>query len=312
MRTVVAVYDTEERARDAIEALIDAGFERDDISLATRTEEEGVHVEEAEEGGEEAAEGAAAGAGLGVVVGGLTGLAIGLSAIAVPGLGAVAAAGPLAGLISGGLTGAVAGGVIGALVELGVSEEEAEVYAEAVRRGSTLVAVRTHDERADNAESVLDRFNPVDVERRSQKWREEGWEGFDEEAEPFTDEEIKREREAYAAYETEDEDVDTLVHPEDVADIGDRSEWREDDWRQHELGFRHHYQQNYADTDEDYEYYVVAYRYGYNLANNSRYEDYDWSDIESDARQCWEDRYGEDSWSDVREAVHTSYYRCSS
>ena len=37
---------------------------------------------------------------------------------------------------------AVAGGILGALTEAGVSEEDAQVYAEGVRRGGTLLTVR--------------------------------------------------------------------------------------------------------------------------------------------------------------------------
>jgi hypothetical protein len=71
--------------------------------------------------------------------------------------------------------GAVAGGLVGALMELGVPEEEAHLYTEGIRRGGTLVAVRTSDDLASRAAGILDDHNPIDIDRRSAEWRGDGW-----------------------------------------------------------------------------------------------------------------------------------------
>ena len=59
--------------------------------------------------------------------------------LAIPGIGPVVAAGWLAALASGAVGGGVAGGIIGAIVETGTSKENAELYAEALRRGGAIV-----------------------------------------------------------------------------------------------------------------------------------------------------------------------------
>ena len=85
-----------------------------------------------------AAEGAATGAGIGAGLGGAAGLLAGLGVLAIPGLGPVVAAGWLASTTLGVMAGAATGTIVGALTEAGVSEEEAPLYAEGVRRGGTL------------------------------------------------------------------------------------------------------------------------------------------------------------------------------
>jgi hypothetical protein len=114
------------------------------------------------------------GAGIGAVVGGLGGLLVGLGALAIPGIGPVLAAGPLAaalGALAGAGIGAAAGGLIGAMVDMGIPEDQAELYSEGVRRGATLVIVRASDERAEDAVRIMNQFNPIDINRRSEEWR---------------------------------------------------------------------------------------------------------------------------------------------
>lgn len=101
----------------------------------------------------EASDGAGAGALGGGIVGGLAGVLVGLGVLTIPGLGPVLAAGPLAAAIGttgaaigagavGAAAGAAAGGLLGALVGAGIPHGDANVYAEGVRRGGTLVVAR--------------------------------------------------------------------------------------------------------------------------------------------------------------------------
>ena len=70
------------------------------------------------------------------------GATVGLGIIAIPGIGPVVAVGwPSKAVFAA--AGGVAGGVLGALTEAGVSEEDAQAYAEGVRRGGTLLTVRS-------------------------------------------------------------------------------------------------------------------------------------------------------------------------
>lgn len=187
MRTVVGLYDRFDDAQNVVQALRQAGFRSEDISLVASDQkgEYKRYFEGGEGKAEDIAEGAAAGAGVGAVLGGLGGLLVGLGALAIPGIGPVLAAGPIASALAGAGLGAVAGGIVGALTDLGIPEDQANRYAEGIRRGGTLVVVRSEDHLADQAVQVMNRFNPVDVNRRVERWKSENWTRFDETAEPL-------------------------------------------------------------------------------------------------------------------------------
>jgi hypothetical protein len=98
-------------------------------------------------------------------VGGVVGLAAGMVAVVIPGIGPLLAAGPLAGAIGGLTLGAATGGVIGLLRDQGISEEQAEFYAEGVKRGGSLVTVHdVSEDRAGNAREILERHGAIDTE----------------------------------------------------------------------------------------------------------------------------------------------------
>lgn len=175
-RTVIGLFERMDDARAAVNDLVAHGFQREDISFMARQTTEGAHaVGEGETRGEHVSEGAGTGAGIGAVVGGIGGLLVGLGTLAIPGIGPLVAAGPIISTIAGAGLGAGVGTLLGALVGLGVPREEAEYYAEGVRRGGTLVAVKTSDDRANNAAEILESHNPSDIQRRAEEWRAEGW-----------------------------------------------------------------------------------------------------------------------------------------
>lgn len=195
MRTVTGLYDDYDDARAVVNSLEDAGIPSDDISLVHR----GSETSESN-----APEGAAAGAGIGAVAGGTGGLLAGLGLLAIPGVGPVVAAGWLvataAGAAAGAIAGGAAGGIIGSMTSAGVDEDTAHVYAEGVRRGSTLVSARVADDKLDVASAILNRNSPVDVDSRRAMYREEGWERFDEGNPDLTEEELARERDRLRNY----------------------------------------------------------------------------------------------------------------
>jgi hypothetical protein len=146
---------------------------------------------------------AAAGAVTGGVVGGAAGLAASLMGLAIPGIGPIIAAGPIVSLLTGAGVGAVAGGLIGGLTDMGVSHGDAQYYAEAVRRGGALVTVRADDARAERAAEIMRNHGAVDIERRAEQWRQRGWSGFDEKAQPYTAEDLAREEDLYGERDRE-------------------------------------------------------------------------------------------------------------
>ena len=148
------------------------------------------------DGRDDRAEGAAAGAGVGAALGGAAGALAGLGLLAIPGVGPVVAAGWLVSTVAGAAVGGATGGVIGALTQAGVSEEDAHVYAEGVRRGGTLVTARVNDSQRKSLQAILDR-SAVNIATRRTAYQQAGWKSFDEKAPPYTAEQIKRERELY-------------------------------------------------------------------------------------------------------------------
>ena len=198
MRTVAHLYDSYATAESVVADLERAGFAHDAVSLvanqgvapasqatAVPTTETGTH----------AGTGAGTGASIGTLLGGGAGLLAGIGALAIPGVGPVIAAGWLVATLTGAGAGAAAGGLLGSLTGAGVSEEHAHVYTEGVRRGSTLVSVRADDMRVTEAEAIMARHGPVDVDARGAQYRDTGdWSGFDETRGAMTADEIGAER----------------------------------------------------------------------------------------------------------------------
>jgi hypothetical protein len=177
--TIVGLFENRAQAQQLVEELRARETAGEDISVMSP----GADAAETAEG--DRASGVAIGAGTGAALGGLGGLLVGLGALALPGIGPVLAAGPLAAALAGAGLGAAAGGVIGALTDLGIPEEDAHVYAEAVRRGGTLVTVHAADERTDAIIALMVRHGAVDVDENVTRWRQAGWPGFDPAAEPL-------------------------------------------------------------------------------------------------------------------------------
>lgn len=176
-KTVVAIYDDITVARQIVEDLVHADFERSDISLITNdAQNQYSHYLDEHYTPRDDAVTATEGAGFGAVVGALTGILVGLAALTIPGIGLAIVAGPIVAGITGMLTGAVTGGVVGALVKSGVPEDQAPYYAEGIRRGATLISLETADTL--RAEDIMHRYGSIDIHERSSVWRQEGWKGF--------------------------------------------------------------------------------------------------------------------------------------
>jgi hypothetical protein len=128
------------------------------------------------------------GAGLGALAGALGGLVLGLGVVTLPGIGSVVSAGWLFSMLAGSATGAVLGGaagsLIGVLLQEGIDDPDAQVYAESLRRGGSLVVVHVEDRFVSAAESIMIRHR-VDIAARRDELRAEGWTRFDDHAEPF-------------------------------------------------------------------------------------------------------------------------------
>ena len=175
MKTITHLYDRYADAADAIAAVETAGIPVHDISLLTHSDADidNEAAKLAADGNPESdGHGAGRGAGIGGVLGGGVGLLAALGLVAIPVVGPFVAAGWLFSTIVGAAAGAGMGGVVGALVEdAAVSHEDAVLYAEGVRRGGSLVAVRVADKDAVRVNGILERFHPVDLALLTQTLR---------------------------------------------------------------------------------------------------------------------------------------------
>ena len=217
MTVVSRLYDNYSDATRAVSELERAGIPHSDISIVANnaegwySEDGGVaradrdgrinrdrdgRIDRDRDGVDDRAEGAAAGAGIGAALGGTAGLLAGLGLLAIPGLGPVVAAGWLASTAALAVAGGATGGLIGALTQSGVSEEDANVYAEGVRRGGTLVTARVPDAERARCEAILDRAS-VNLRDRAALYQKSGWSRFDPAAPAYTEEQIRNERELY-------------------------------------------------------------------------------------------------------------------
>lgn len=168
--TVSRLFDHYAGAQDAVLRLEQAGIPNESISILANNSEKWFSPDLASA----AAKGAAVGAGFG----GVGGLLAGLGMLAIPGMGPIVAAGWLVAAAAGAASVAAAGGIIGMLAEAGVSTNEAEVYAESIRRGGSLVSARVPEADKARCEAILD-SSAVDIAERRRALASSGWSGFD-------------------------------------------------------------------------------------------------------------------------------------
>ncbi|MBV9508881.1 MAG: hypothetical protein JO303_01205 [Caulobacteraceae bacterium] len=177
---ITRLFDSFTDAEPAVLELERVGVKHSEISLVSHRsarKHAGMNVREPYDrtAGEASAGDAGIGAAVGVVVGAAGGILAGLGLFAIPGLGPVIAAGWLAsaavGAVAGGAVAGAAGGIIGALTNAGVSQAEADVYAEGARRGGTLVSAKVTDAQIAAAETALNSIPYVDIIVRGAAYR---------------------------------------------------------------------------------------------------------------------------------------------
>jgi hypothetical protein len=71
------------------------------------------------------------------------------------------------------------GSRVDTLKDLGVPEDEAHAFAEAVRRGAVVVIGRLDNVAIERALAVMDRYRPVDLDERVRAYQDAGWTRYD-------------------------------------------------------------------------------------------------------------------------------------
>lgn len=204
-QTITRLFDDYADAKTAVSALEAHGIPHSDISLVANNGR-GEHVAGDHDTGLDGVNDhgdVSRGTSTGALLGGAGGLLAGLGLLAIPGLGPIVAAGWLAATAAGAgigaAGGAATGGIVGALKNAGHSEEDANVYSEGVRRGGTLVSVRTDELEAGQVESILHLNGSVDTAERGASYRQNGWTSFDPEAAAYSRDEMDGERSRYSS-----------------------------------------------------------------------------------------------------------------
>ena len=205
-KVISRLYKSYDQAQQAVRDLEAAGVTNSDISIVANNSDDwysnggnggtAKRVDRDRDGVDDRAEGAGTGAGIGAAIGGAAGLLTGLGLLAIPGVGPVVAAGWLVATAAGAAAGGLTGGIVGALTQAGVSDEDAHVYAEGVRRGGTLVTARVPDVTASQLEMVLDRSALRTADLRS-SYSKGGWKTFDPAAKPYSADQVRKERSLY-------------------------------------------------------------------------------------------------------------------
>jgi hypothetical protein len=202
--TISRLYNSYAEAKEAVRSLEAAGVKHNDISILASNADNWYSEDRKGDtfpdrdldGKDDRAEAGRTGAGVGAAIGSAAGLLAGLGLMAIPGVGPVVAAGWLVSTLTGAVAGGATGGVIGALTQAGVSKEDADIYAEGLRRGGAVVSARVVDADASRLQVLMDR-SAVRLADRGAAYRKAGWKSFDPNATPYTAEQVRKERDLY-------------------------------------------------------------------------------------------------------------------
>lgn len=150
MEQTVGVYPSHQHALKAVEALIEHGFHKENISIIGQAEliddtlqiKSGELIQEAE-------------VSIGVAAGSVLGVLTGIGIFAIPGLGFLYGAGALIGAIAGFDFGLIAGGVVALLTSIGIKKEHVIRIHEHLKEGRFLVIVQGQHKEVHEAREIL-------------------------------------------------------------------------------------------------------------------------------------------------------------
>ncbi|BAF71756.1 general stress protein [Sulfurovum sp. NBC37-1] len=161
---IVAVYDSEHDAMEALKALQEAKISKDDISVIGKGDHDEPKVEfEIERENEDIVRWGKEGVFWGAVLGSMTGAFF----FWVPGFGPLVAAGSVISSLAGALGGAATIGSVAALtawfVDIGIEEAEAHRYTDLMKEGKVLLIVKSGEKSAETAKEVLEKLGKGEV-----------------------------------------------------------------------------------------------------------------------------------------------------
>ncbi len=93
----------------------------------------------------------------------------------------------------------------------GVPDTHSHFYAEGVRRGGHLVTVFTDDQHYAAAVELMRNHGAVDITRRADYYKKSGYDRYDTNAKPYSDEEATAERQKYQSHDYDESHADKVL-----------------------------------------------------------------------------------------------------
>lgn len=155
MKAAIGVYNSHEKAIDAVKQLKAGGYPVRKLSIIGKAE-----VEEVDNKMNVVSKNPLnlAGVGIGTTLGAALGVLTGVGLFAIPGLGFLYGAGALVGAIAGFDFGLIGGGIASVLSTAGIKDEETEKYQEHLAAGSYLVVAQGDDDEVKKAIEILEQY----------------------------------------------------------------------------------------------------------------------------------------------------------
>lgn len=161
---VIAVFETHQRAEDAVKDLEQSGFDMKKLSIVGK----GYHSEEQPIGFYSTGDRVKIWGGTGALWGGAWGLLVGVAFFWVPGIGPLAIAGPLVPALIGALEGAVVVGGLSALgaalYSLGIPKHSIVRYETALKADKYLIIAHGDAAEVERARSIMERLDATSAE----------------------------------------------------------------------------------------------------------------------------------------------------
>ncbi|MBS1587072.1 MAG: hypothetical protein JSS82_16180 [Bacteroidetes bacterium] len=152
MRSTIGVYDSHDKAVEAVIELKNAGFPVKQLSIIGKAQTEVVddqlHVLPKDPIN-------VAGVGAGTALGATLGILTGVGLFAIPGLGFLYGAGALVGAIAGFDAGLIGGGIASVLTTVGVKDDNVKKYHDDLEAGKFIVVAHGTEAEVNHAKDVL-------------------------------------------------------------------------------------------------------------------------------------------------------------
>lgn len=169
LNQIIARFDHPSAAQDAVRALVDAGFEREAISLVPTASEDvlrarrSLPVDAYHRAIVPPDNGAAMGFALGFLGGGFVGLVLGTGAVPIMGMEPAMSIGPFWSAAVGATVLGLAGALAGYIFNAPLPRLEPQGYDPAARspRIGTILSVLAADEKINEVRTLLGRFSPA-------------------------------------------------------------------------------------------------------------------------------------------------------